>query len=64
MNLRINKIFGRSAPPNDFSTFFHDASARDKKQLISGAVRKANEDQKNLVEQYRNHEERLATEAN
>lgn len=64
MNFKINKVFGRIAPKSDFSTFFHDASARDKKQLVSGAIRKANEDQKNLVERYNNKKAGLLAETN
>lgn len=64
MNFKVNKVFEKTAPQSDFSTFFHDASARDKKQLISGAIRKANEDQKNLVERYKNNKADLLAEAN
>jgi hypothetical protein len=39
-------------PATDFSVFFHNASSADKKKLLSGVVREANKDQRDLVEKY------------
>lgn len=39
-------------PATDFSAFFHNASAADKKKLLKEVVREANKDQRDLVEQY------------
>ncbi len=39
-------------PKTDFSTFFYEASSRQKKKLLSDVVRKANDDQKKLIEKY------------
>jgi hypothetical protein len=36
-------------PTSDFSAFFIHATAREKKRLIQAAVRKANEDQQDLI---------------
>jgi len=51
----INKIKSfltskKAAPSSDFSAFFIDSKAKDKKKLIEEVVRKANEDQRRLVE--------------
>jgi len=37
---------------NDFSAFIRDASVEEKKRVLKEAVRKANEDQRKIVEQY------------
>lgn len=50
MITRILHMFGRDTKPSsDFSAFFVDSKARDKKKLIKEVVKKANEDQKKLV---------------
>lgn len=54
MKAILNKLLGRSAPKNDFSTFFSDASSREKKELFKKVIRKANEDQKALFDRSRN----------
>jgi hypothetical protein len=53
--MTINKlktlIIGKRAEPSSsFSAFFIDSKAKDKKKLIEEVVRKANEDQRRLVE--------------
>ncbi len=49
----INKILGREvASSNDFSAFFRNASARDKKKLLKDVVREANNDQRAVIEKY------------
>lgn len=39
--------------PTDFSNFFHNASSSEKKKVLKSVIRKANEDQKNLVQRYK-----------
>lgn len=36
-------------PTTDFSAFFHNASAAEKKKLLESVVREANKDQRDLV---------------
>ena len=47
----LKKLLRKEAPKNDFSLFFNEASAREKKKLFKEVVREANEDQKILVDQ-------------
>ena len=49
----LNRFFKEKYKKNDFSSFFNDASSREKKKLFKEVVRKANEDQKTLVEEYK-----------
>ncbi len=37
---------------SDFSKFFYDAPARDKKKLLMEVVREANNDQRAIIDQY------------
>lgn len=39
-------------PTTDFSVFFHTASSAEKKKLLSGVVREANKDQRDLIKKY------------
>ncbi|OGW84814.1 MAG: hypothetical protein A3A81_07940 [Omnitrophica bacterium RIFCSPLOWO2_01_FULL_45_10b] len=39
-------------PTTEFSSFFTNADPKTKKQVLSGVVRKANQDQKDLIERY------------
>lgn len=48
----LKKIVPRNTGKNDFSEFFHDASAGEKKRLFKEVIRKANEDQKALIDKY------------
>lgn len=53
--MTINKLKSffatkKAVPSSDFSVFFIDSKAKDKKKLIEEVVRKANEDQRRLVE--------------
>jgi len=51
MKSNILHMFGRSSKPSsDFSAFFVESKARDKKKLIKEVVKKANEDQRDLVD--------------
>ena len=56
MTNTIRKILGFYAPrkqETDFSAFFHNASAREKKKLLTQVMRQANADQRALVDSYR-----------
>lgn len=46
--------FIRSSPQkSDFSVFFHEASLEEQKRRLEGVVKKANDDQKKIVDEYR-----------
>lgn len=50
----IRRFFGGTdAQTSDFSQFFREAPPAEKKERILKAVRKANEDQRQMVEKYR-----------
>lgn len=56
---RIKKIFcPKCEEKKDFSSFFSRASVEEKQRLLENVARKANEDQKSLLERYEraNHE--------
>ncbi len=49
----IRALFNKSpTPKNDFSEFFYDAPAREKKKLLMEVVREANNDQRAIIDQY------------
>jgi hypothetical protein len=51
---RFFAIFNaKDTPKSDFSAFFRGASKEKQKERILEAVRKANKDQREIVEQYR-----------
>lgn len=58
MTQMINKIqvflgFKKpNKPENDFSDFFYSASSAEKKKLLKAVIRKANQDQRDLVKKY------------
>ncbi|MBI5742504.1 MAG: hypothetical protein HZA25_01540 [Candidatus Niyogibacteria bacterium] len=45
-------IRGARTPSTDFSAFFHNASAAEKKKMLEQVVREANKDQRDLVKKY------------
>jgi hypothetical protein len=50
---RIKKIFcPKREEKKDFSSFFSRASEKEKQKLMEDVARKANEDQRNMLEQY------------
>lgn len=52
MKEKILKVFKRkSGPSSDFSAFFVESKAKEKKELIKVVVRQANEDQRRLSQQ-------------
>lgn len=48
----INSFKGQRKTRTDFSDFFHNASAGQKKKLLLEVTKEANEDQKKLIERY------------
>jgi hypothetical protein len=51
MMMFIKKMFGANkAPERDFSSFFNNASEKDKMDLLGRVVREANNDQKKLMQ--------------
>jgi TRAP-type C4-dicarboxylate transport system substrate-binding protein len=53
MKRLLLKILGIKEPEiKGLSEFFTNANSRDKKRIIEQAARKANQDQKDLVERY------------
>lgn len=50
----IKKMLGIPAakPMTEFSDFFMNASAREKKKVWAEVIRKANKDQRELIERY------------
>jgi len=53
--MKIRQFLGlqtKKQQKSDFSAFFRDASSEEKKKFLSGVVRQANKDQRDLVSQY------------
>ena len=49
----LGKLFNKkTVPKNDFSAFFNSTESREKERFLEEIARKANEDQKKLMEQY------------
>lgn len=48
----LKQIFTPQPKKKDFSSFFNHASMEDQKKLMEEVARKANQDQRDLVEQY------------
>lgn len=48
----FNKIWPKKEGKNDFSEFFNNASAEEKKKLFKEVIREANKDQKDLMATY------------
>lgn len=46
----FNKTTAPKAQTSDFSTFFRHASSSEKKRVFTEVARKANEDQKRVIE--------------
>lgn len=59
-NLSFLRLKRSSADVNDFSAFIRDASVEEKKRVLEGVVRKANEDQRKMVEQYKKMQAKTA----
>lgn len=56
MTKTLKKLFGipeKKEPKTDFSVFFHTASSREKKKVLTDVMRKASADQKAVVDLYR-----------
>lgn len=48
----LKQLFTPKQEKKDFSWFFNHASPEEKRKVLEGVVRKANKDQRDLVEQY------------
>ena len=46
------KEHASKAEKSDFSAFFHDASSAEKLKVMKKVIRKANEDQRKVIEKY------------
>ena len=49
---KIRDNFSPKSTPSGFSAFFTDAASTEKKRIIKRAIKKANDDQKDLVSRY------------
>jgi hypothetical protein len=49
---RLDKMFAKKPELQNFSYFFRDASPEEQKRLMEDVARKANQNQRELVEQY------------
>jgi hypothetical protein len=50
---RIKKLFcPKREEKKDFSSFFNRASVEEKRKLMEDVARKANEDQRNMIERH------------
>lgn len=52
---KISSLFKKRSVPtkSDFSTFFRETPLEEQKRVLLEVVRKANHDQREMVEQYR-----------
>lgn len=48
----LKKLFASKPEKKDFSSFFRNASQAEQKKLLEDVARKANQDQRQLVEEY------------
>ncbi|MDP2838351.1 MAG: hypothetical protein Q8O53_03695 [Candidatus Moranbacteria bacterium] len=51
----IRRIFGFKQAPkqkSDFSAFFYDATEQEQKEVLLRVMKKANEDQRKVIEKY------------
>jgi TRAP-type C4-dicarboxylate transport system substrate-binding protein len=49
---KLKKIFMLKPQKQDFSSLFNDASPEERRRILEDAARKANQDQRDLVKQY------------
>ncbi len=49
---KLKQFFSPKPEKKDFSSFFNHASLEEQKRLMEDVARKANQDQRELVEQY------------
>ncbi|MEK7606944.1 MAG: hypothetical protein AAB444_02015 [Patescibacteria group bacterium] len=52
MMKKLKQLFTPKQEGRDFSSFFNHASPEERRKVLEGVVRKANQDQRELVEQY------------
>lgn len=58
----IARIFGSRKSQkrkSDFSAFFYDASEKEQKEVLMRVIRKANEDQRKVIEKYHEQASRV-----
>jgi hypothetical protein len=49
----LKRLFGRpKQEKKDFSSFFNNASPEEKRKVMEGVIRKANQDQRAMLERY------------
>ncbi len=49
---KLKNLFTFKQQKQDFSSLFNDASPEDRRKVLEDVARKANQDQRDLVEQY------------
>ncbi|MDR3642460.1 MAG: hypothetical protein P4L74_02415 [Candidatus Doudnabacteria bacterium] len=49
---KLKQLFTPKSEKKNFSSFFNHASPEEKRTLMEDVIRKANQDQRELVEQY------------
>jgi hypothetical protein len=53
MITKLKRLFGKpKQEKKDFSSFFNDATPEEKRRVMEGVVRKANQDQRAMLKQY------------
>ncbi|MFA5990851.1 MAG: hypothetical protein WC794_01225 [Candidatus Doudnabacteria bacterium] len=52
MMKKLKALFAPKQEKKDFSSFFNHASPEEKRKVLEGVIRKANQDQRDLVKQY------------
>jgi hypothetical protein len=60
MITKLKKIFHQHPEKKDFSSFFNNASPAEHKALMEDVARKANKDQRDLVERYEQAHQKTA----
>lgn len=56
----LKKLFTSKPEKKDFSSFFRNASQEEKTKMMEDVARKANQDQRDLVEQYEQAHQKAA----
>ena len=57
---KLKQLFIPKQEKKDFSSFFNHASPEEKRKVLEDVVRKANKDQRDLVEQYEQAKQKTA----
>jgi hypothetical protein len=56
----LKKLFVSKPKKKDFSSFFRNASQEEQKRMLEDVARKANQDQRDLVKQYEQANQKAA----